>query len=93
MQANHGLAALLVATLLSACASAQQTDPPVSRSIRAAPQSKAPQSKAPKTAVADAAIDPARVRALAAKAAPNDPAEQERLFEAFMQWRKSQQKR
>ena len=39
------------------------------------------------------AIDPAIVRAQAAKAAPNDPAEQERLFKQFMEWSRAQQKR
>lgn len=38
------------------------------------------------------AIDPAIVRAQAAKAAPNDPAEQERLFREFMEWSRTQQK-
>ena len=33
------------------------------------------------------------VRAQAAKAAPNDPAEQERLFQEFMEWAKTQGKR
>ncbi len=42
---------------------------------------------------ASVTIDPAIVRAQAAKAAPNDPAEQERLFRQFMEWSKSQQKR
>ena len=37
-------------------------------------------------------IDPAIVRAQAAKAAPNDPAEQERLFQQFMEWAKSQKR-
>ena len=36
---------------------------------------------------------PAIVRAQAAKAAPNDPAAQERLFQEFMEWAKSQGKR
>lgn len=44
-------------------------------------------------AAAPLTIDPAIVRAQAAKAAPNDPAEQERLFQQFMEWSKSQQKR
>jgi uncharacterized protein len=39
------------------------------------------------------AIDPGLVRAQAAKAAPNDPAAQERLFQEFMEWAKSQGKR
>jgi uncharacterized protein len=38
-------------------------------------------------------IDPAIVRAQAAKAAPNDPAEQERLFQQFMEWAKTQPRR
>jgi TRAP-type uncharacterized transport system substrate-binding protein len=37
-------------------------------------------------------IDPAIVRTQAAKAAPNDPAEQERLFQQFMEWSKSQRR-
>ena len=44
-------------------------------------------------AAAPVAIDPAVVRAQAAKAAPNDPAEQERLFQQFMEWAKTQSKR
>jgi uncharacterized protein len=42
---------------------------------------------------ASTAIDPGIVRAQAAKAAPNDPAAQERLFQEFMEWAKSQGKR
>jgi uncharacterized protein len=38
-------------------------------------------------------IDPAIIRREAAKSAPNDPAEQERLFQQFMEWANSQQKR
>ena len=41
----------------------------------------------------NAGIDPGIVRAQAAKAAPNDPAAQERLFQEFMEWAKSQGKR
>ena len=37
-------------------------------------------------------IDPAIARAHAARAAPNDPAEQERLFKQFMEWAKSQKR-
>lgn len=40
-----------------------------------------------------AAIDAGAVRAQAAKAAPNDPAAQERLFREFMEWAKTQGKR
>jgi TRAP transporter TAXI family solute receptor len=40
-----------------------------------------------------AAIDPAIVRAQAAKAAPNDPAAQEKLYREFMEWTKAQSKR
>lgn len=36
------------------------------------------------------AVDPAVVRAQAAQAAPNDKAEQERLFQRFMEWAKQQ---
>ena len=43
-------------------------------------------------APAPAAIDPAVVRAQAAKAAPNDAAEQERLFRQFMDWAKTQKR-
>ena len=43
-------------------------------------------------AAAPIAIDPAIVRAQAAKAAPNNPAEQERLFQQFMEWSKTQQR-
>jgi TRAP transporter TAXI family solute receptor len=42
---------------------------------------------------AQVVINPAIVRAQAAKAAPNDPAEQDRLFEQFMEWAKSRQPR
>jgi len=42
---------------------------------------------------AQVVINPALVRAQAAKAAPNDPAEQDRLFEQFMEWAKSRQPR
>lgn len=41
-------------------------------------------------AAATVQIDPAIVRAQAAKAAPNNPAEQDRLFKQFMEWAKSQ---
>jgi hypothetical protein len=43
-------------------------------------------------AAAPVAIDPAVVRAQAAKAAPNDPAEQERLFQQFMDWAKTKKR-
>jgi TRAP transporter TAXI family solute receptor len=43
-------------------------------------------------AAAPTAIDPAIVRAQAAKAAPNNPAEQERLFQQFMEWAKTQKR-
>jgi hypothetical protein len=52
---------------------------------------KAPQ-KPTSTPTASVAIDPALVRAQAAKAAPNDPAEQERLYKQFMEWSRAQQK-
>jgi uncharacterized protein len=42
---------------------------------------------------AQVVINPALVRAQAAKAAPNNPAEQDRLFEQFMEWAKSRQPR
>jgi TRAP transporter TAXI family solute receptor len=38
-------------------------------------------------------IDPGLVRAQAARAAPNDPAAQERLFQEFMDWARAQGKR
>lgn len=38
-------------------------------------------------------IDPAVVRAQAAKAAPNNPAEQERLYQQFMEWSRAQQQK
>jgi hypothetical protein len=37
--------------------------------------------------------DSEHIRALAAKAAPDNPAEQERLYREFMEWSKSRQKR
>jgi TRAP transporter TAXI family solute receptor len=43
--------------------------------------------------VTSVAIDPSIVRTQAAKAAPNDVAEQERLFQQFMEWSRSQQRR
>lgn len=46
-----------------------------------------------KAAASDLPIDPGMARAQAAKAAPNDPAAQERLFQQFMEWAKSQGKR
>ena len=49
--------------------------------------------RASRRRTANVAIDPGIVRAQAAKAAPNDPAAQERLFQEFMEWAKSQGKR
>lgn len=37
-------------------------------------------------------IDPAQARAQAARAAPNNAAEQERLFQQFLEWSKKQSK-
>ncbi len=37
-------------------------------------------------------VDPAQLRAQAARAAPNDPAEQERLFRQFLEWNRKQSK-
>jgi len=37
-------------------------------------------------------VDPTIARTQAAKAAPNDPAEQERLFQQFMEWAKTQKR-
>lgn len=51
---------------------------------------RAPQRTAIATTVT---IDPTVVRTQAAKAAPNDPAEQERLFQQFMEWSRTQQGR
>jgi TRAP transporter TAXI family solute receptor len=42
---------------------------------------------------AGVAIDPAIVRAQAAKAAPNDPVAQEKLYREFMEWTKARSKR
>jgi TRAP transporter TAXI family solute receptor len=44
-------------------------------------------------AAATVTIDPNIVRAQAAKAAPNDPAAQERLFREFMEWAKTRGRR
>jgi TRAP-type uncharacterized transport system substrate-binding protein len=38
-------------------------------------------------------IDPSLARSQAARAAPNDPAEQERLFQQFLEWSKKQSRR
>jgi uncharacterized protein len=45
------------------------------------------------TTAANVGLDPRLVRAQAAKAAPNDPATQERLFQEFMEWAKTQGRR
>jgi len=50
-------------------------------------------SAASTSAGTSVAIDPAVVRAQVAKAAPNDPVEQERLFQQFMEWSRSQQQK
>jgi len=50
------------------------------------------EKNAKQVSTASAAIDPAFVRAQAAKAAPNDPAEQERLYQQFMDWAKTQRR-
>ena len=51
------------------------------------------QDKLDKAAVASARnIDPAQLRAQAARAAPNDAAEQERLFRQFLDWNRKQNK-
>jgi TRAP-type uncharacterized transport system substrate-binding protein len=42
------------------------------------------------TAATPRAIDPVQLRAQAARAAPNDPGEQERLFKQFLEWSKKQ---
>lgn len=46
---------------------------------------------APPTPAARAKIDHALARAQAARAAPNDPREQERLFQQFLEWTKQRQ--
>jgi uncharacterized protein len=45
------------------------------------------------TTAVNVGLDPRLVRAQAAKAAPNDPAAQERLFQEFMEWAKTQGRR
>ncbi|MET0193625.1 MAG: TAXI family TRAP transporter solute-binding subunit [Hyphomicrobiaceae bacterium] len=50
-------------------------------------------AKSAQRPTASVAIDPTIVRTQAARAAPNDPAEQERLFMQFMEWSRAQQKR
>lgn len=46
-----------------------------------------------KLAAREAAIDPALARAQAARAAPGNAAEQERLFQKFLEWSRQQKKR
>ena len=51
------------------------------------------QDKLDKAAAASArSVDPAQLRAQAARAAPHDPAEQERLFQQFLEWNRKQSK-
>ena len=51
------------------------------------------QDRLDKAAVVSArSVDPAQLRAQAARAAPNDPAEQERLFRQFLEWNRKQSK-
>jgi hypothetical protein len=45
-----------------------------------------------KVAAARATVDPALARLQAARAAPNNQAEQERLFREFLEWSKAQKK-
>jgi len=47
--------------------------------------------RAPTQAAARPKIDHALARAQAARAAPDDPQEQERLFQQFMEWTKKRQ--
>jgi TRAP transporter TAXI family solute receptor len=47
----------------------------------------------PKAAPAPTGVDPALARLQAARAAPGDPAEQERLFRQFLEWSKGQGKK
>ena len=50
-------------------------------------------ARAPQRTAIAVTIDPTVVRTQAAKAAPNNPGEQERLFQQFMEWSRAQQKR
>ena len=50
------------------------------------------QDRLDKAAVVSARTDPAQLRAKAARAAPGDPAEQERLFRQFLEWNRKQSK-
>lgn len=50
-------------------------------------------AKPPERPASAIVIDPSIVRAQAAKAAPNDPALQEKLFRDFMEWHRSQQQK
>jgi TRAP-type uncharacterized transport system substrate-binding protein len=51
------------------------------------------QDKLDKAAVASArSVDPVQLRAQAVRAAPHDPAEQERLFRQFLEWNRKQTK-
>lgn len=47
----------------------------------------------PSRPAADIVVDPSVVRSQAAKAAPNDPALQEKLFRDFMEWHRAQQQK
>lgn len=51
-----------------------------------------PPPPAPKPAVRPAEVDQGLARQQAARAAPNDPAEQEKLFKQFLEWSKAQRK-
>jgi TRAP-type uncharacterized transport system substrate-binding protein len=50
------------------------------------------QDRLDKAALAAPRIDPAQARAQAARTAPHDPAEQERLFKQFLEWNRKQGK-
>lgn len=94
---------------LSACASNQSATAPTVTDFRTqtskSQSSKPPAKRAKRTrggrnrgrpakaAATKVAIDLARIRALAAQAAPDDPAEQKRLVREFVKWAKSRQKR
>ena len=48
------------------------------------------QARQGRAAAAPRNIDPALARAQAARAAPNDPSEQDRLFKQFLEWSSKQ---
>ena len=68
------------------------TWPPRCRAGRAIGRPRRSSSRWPQPKPAPRAIDPQLARQQAARAAPNDSAEQERLFQKFLEWSKSQAK-